>query len=138
MNQESGYYYKRDNTGINVAIIGIGSNIDAEKNISAMLDILGSGVNIVKISKLVKTKPIGIKDQPDYINGAVKVETVLNIDKLRLLLKNIEDRLGRDREGPKFGPRTIDLDIIAWNGKIVHQEYFSRDFLRDSVDEVSR
>ncbi|MDD4144305.1 MAG: 2-amino-4-hydroxy-6-hydroxymethyldihydropteridine diphosphokinase [Prolixibacteraceae bacterium] len=118
-------------------MIGIGSNIDAEKNISGILKILGSGVNIVKVSKLVKTKPIGIKDQPDYTNGAVKIKTVLGFDELRMLLKNIEDRLGRDRKAPKYGPRTIDLDIVVWNGQIVNQEYYSRGFLRDSVKEVS-
>jgi 2-amino-4-hydroxy-6-hydroxymethyldihydropteridine diphosphokinase len=137
MTPESGDYIKGDNPGMNLVIIGIGSNIGPEKNIPAMLDILGSEVNIVKISKLVKTKPIGIKNQPDYINGAVKVVTGLGIDEFRSLLKKVEDRLGRDRNAPKYGPRTIDLDIVVWNGKIVNREYFSRDFLRDSVDEVS-
>lgn len=137
MNPEPGNYTKGENRKVNFAIIGIGSNIDAEKNISGMLKILGSGVNIVKVSKLVKTKPIGIKDQPDYTNGAVKIKTVLGFDELRMLLKNIEDRLGRDRKAQKYGPRTIDLDIVVWNGQIVNQEYYSRGFLRDSVKEVS-
>lgn len=137
MNPEPGNDTENKYPGVNVAIIGIGSNIDAEKNILAMLDILGSEVTVVKISKLLKTKPIGIEDQPDYTNGAVKVETVFGIKELELLLKKIEDRLGRNRDAPKFGPRTIDLDIIVWNGQIVHQEYFSRGFLRDSVIEVS-
>src|SRR5690554_6474772 len=115
MNPEPGYSAKNENAGINVAIVGIGSNIDAEKNIAVMLEMLGSEVDIVKISKFLKTKPIGVENQPDYTNGAVKVETVLDIDELRILLKSIEDRLGRDRNGPRFGPRTIDLDIVVWN-----------------------
>ena len=137
MNPEPGYSAKNENAGINVAIVGIGSNIDAEKNIAVMLEMLGSEVDIVKISKFLKTKPIGVENQPDYTNGAVKVNTVLGIDELRILLKSIENRLGRDRNGARFGPRTIDLDIIVWNGKIVHQDYFYRDFLRKSVEEIS-
>jgi 2-amino-4-hydroxy-6-hydroxymethyldihydropteridine diphosphokinase len=137
MNPEPGYSDKTENAGINVAIVGIGSNIDAEKNISVMLEMLGSEVDIVKISKFLKTKPIGVENQPDYTNGAVKVKTVLSLEELKILLKSIEDRLGRDREGPKSGPRTIDLDIIVWNRKIVHQDYFYRDFLRNSVEEIS-
>lgn len=137
MNPEPGDCTKSENPGMNLVIIGIGSNIEAEKNIPAMLGILGSEAKILKISKLVKTKPIGIKNQPDYTNGAVKAETGLGMDEFRSLLKKVEDRLGRDRNAPKYGPRTIDLDIVVWNGKIVNREYFSRDFLRDSVDEVS-
>ena len=137
MNPEPGYSDKNENSGINVAIVGIGSNIDAEKNISMMLEMLGSEVEIVKISKFLKTKPIGVENQPYYTNGAVKVETVLSINELKILLRRIEDRLGRDRNGPRFGPRTIDLDIIVWNKKIVHQDYFYRDFLRNSVEEIS-
>ena len=123
-------------SGKNIAIVAIGSNIDAEVNISCMLDLLGSEIKIVKVSKLVKTKPIGIKNQPDFINGAVKVETVKELNKLKEFLKEIEDRLGRDRSAPKFGPRTIDLDLVVWNGEIVHKEYFSREFVRVSVNEL--
>lgn len=120
----------------NVVIIGIGSNIDAEENISKMLKILSSEVEIKKISALVKTKPIGIVNQPDFTNGAVKIETPHKKKELKRLLKKIEDRLGRDRKAPRFGPRTIDLDIVVWNGEIVDADYYTRDFLRKSVDEV--
>lgn len=121
----------------NVAIISIGSNIDAEKNIARMLKILGNEVEIQKISTLVKTKPIGIENQPDYTNGAVKIETNRNRKELKRLLKAIEDQLGRDRSAPKFGPRTMDLDIMVWNGEIVDEDYYERDFLQKCVAEVS-
>lgn len=58
-----------------IAIIGIGSNIDPEKNISSMIKILEKEVKVVKVSSLMKTKPIGIKNQPDFTNGAVKLKT---------------------------------------------------------------
>lgn len=121
----------------NTAIISIGSNIDAEQNIARMLKILGNEVEILKVSTLVKTKPIGIEDQPDFTNGALKAETEMNREELTRLLKTIEDELGRDRSAPKFGPRTIDLDIVVWNDEIVDEDYYNRDFLQKSVDEVS-
>jgi len=121
----------------NTAIIGIGSNINAESNIPKILEILGKKVKILKISEFVKTKPIGIENQPDFTNGAVKIYTGLDRDTLNRLLKRIEGRLGRDRSVPKFGPRTIDLDIVVWNGEIVDEDYYTRDFLQKSVQEIS-
>lgn len=122
---------------MNSCIIGIGSNIDAEANISKMLEILKTRVNVIQVSTFLKTKPIGIIDQADFTNGAVKVETELNQKNLNLLCKNIEDEMGRDRSNPKFGPRCIDLDIAVWNGEIVDEDYYIRDFLKKSVDELS-
>ena len=122
---------------MNAVIIGIGSNIDAESNISKMLKILKEHVEIVKVSEMIRTKPIGIENQPDYTNGAVKISTELNKEDLTVLLKAIEDKMGRDRTVPKFGPRTIDLDIVVWNGEIVDNDYYTRDFLQKSVSELS-
>ncbi|MBK6283144.1 MAG: 2-amino-4-hydroxy-6-hydroxymethyldihydropteridine diphosphokinase [Draconibacterium sp.] len=121
---------------MNSVIIGIGSNIDAECNIGKMLDILKTNVEVVKVSAMMKTKPIGIEDQPDFMNGAVKIKTNMELDELTKLLKSIEDKMGRDRTSPKFGPRNIDLDIATWNGEIVDKDYYTRDFLQKSVDEL--
>lgn len=122
---------------MNTVIIGIGSNINAEFNIPKMLEMLQAKVEVVKVSAMIKTKPIGIENQPDYTNGAVKINTVLNQNNLTVLLKSIEDKMGRDRTAPKFGPRNIDLDIVVWNGEIVDNDYYTRDFLQKSVDEIS-
>ena len=122
---------------INTCIIGIGSNINPETNISKMLEILKDHVEIVKVSEMIKTKPIGIDNQPEFTNGAVKVKTDLNKEDLNHLLKKIEDEMGRDRTAPKFGPRNIDLDIVIWNDEIVDDDYYTRDFLRKSVSEIN-
>lgn len=121
---------------MNSVIIGIGSNLDADMNIMQMLGILKKYVEILKVSTMLKTKPIGITDQPDYTNGAVKIKTDLNLADLTKLLKSIEDQMGRDRTAPKFGPRNIDLDIVVWNGEIVDEDYYTRDFLQKSVGEL--
>lgn len=122
---------------MNSVIIGIGSNIDADNNIAQMLEILGTHVNIIQVSSMIKTNPIGITDQEDFTNGAVKIETKIDQGSLNQILKQIEDQMGRDRSAPKFGPRCIDLDIVSWNGEIVDQDYYTRDFLQKSVTELT-
>ncbi|HET6556870.1 MAG TPA: 2-amino-4-hydroxy-6-hydroxymethyldihydropteridine diphosphokinase [Prolixibacteraceae bacterium] len=121
---------------MNDCIIGIGSNIDAEYHISEMLKLLEGHVKVVQVSKMVRTKAIGIDDQPDFTNGAVRIQTPMQMEELSLMLKQLEDQLGRDRSQPKFGPRTIDLDILIWNNKIVDPDYHTRDFLRQSAAEL--
>jgi len=90
----------------------------------------------VSVSSLIKTSPIGIPDQSDFLNGAAKILTMMEMADFKSYLKDIEDRLKRDRTAPKFGPRTIDLDIVIWDGDIVDPDYFSRDFLKTAVDEI--
>jgi 2-amino-4-hydroxy-6-hydroxymethyldihydropteridine diphosphokinase len=122
----------------NICIIGIGSNINAKANIPKMLEILKTKVTVLKVSAFLKTKPIGILNQPDFTNGAVKIQTILDLKNLNKLLKEIEDQLGRVRTGPKYGPRCIDLDIVVWNGEIVDKDYYTRDFLQKSVAELTQ
>lgn len=121
---------------MNECIIGIGSNIGAEINIPEMLKLLGTRLEIVQVSKMVKTKPIGIAEQPDYTNGAVRIRTEMNLETLSSYLKKLEDQMGRDRSQAKFGPRNIDLDILIWNNTIIDQDYYTRDFLRNSAAEL--
>ena len=121
---------------MNDCIIGIGSNISADQNILAMLKLLSADFEIVQVSKMIQTEPIGIKEQADYTNGAVRIHTVLNLTELTSYLKNLEDRMGRDRSEKKFGPRNIDLDILIWNDEVVDPDYYTRDFLRSSAAEL--
>jgi 2-amino-4-hydroxy-6-hydroxymethyldihydropteridine diphosphokinase len=118
-------------------IIGIGSNIEPEQNIAAALFYLRQEHEMISVSELVRTSPIGIPDQPDFLNGAAKIFTTLGITEFQRYLKEVEDRLSRDRTAPKFGPRTIDLDIVKWDGEIINPDYYSRDFLKSVVDEIS-
>jgi len=117
-------------------IIGIGSNIDPEPNIAAVLYFLRQEQEFVSVSSLIKTSPIGIPDQPDFLNGAAKILTTMEIADFKSYLKDIEDRLKRDRTAPKYGPRTIDLDIVIWDGEIIDPDYYNRDFLKKAVDEI--
>ena len=117
-------------------VIGLGSNIDPEVNLEQAVLELKSRFKVSKRSQWTRTKPIGIQDQPDFYNGALLMETELEQQSLKKELKQIEDILGRDRSLPKFGPRTIDLDILIWNKKVVDEDYYERDFLRKGVEEI--
>jgi 2-amino-4-hydroxy-6-hydroxymethyldihydropteridine diphosphokinase len=121
---------------MNNCIIGIGSNLEAEINIPQALKILAVDVEIVQVSQMLKTKPIGIIDQPDFTNGAVRILTDMDFETLSDYLKQLEDRMGRDRTQQKFGPRNIDLDILIWNNVVVDADYYTRDFLRKSATEL--
>lgn len=121
---------------MNDCIIGIGSNIEADRNIKEMLRLLAAKVEIVQVSQMVQTKPIGITEQADYTNGAVRIRTEMSLETLSLYLKMLEDQMGRDRSQKKFGPRNIDLDILIWNNTIVDPDYYTRDFLRNSAAEL--
>ena len=121
---------------MNDCIIGIGSNIEAEYHIPQMLKLLDAHFSVVKVSSMIQTKAIGLSGQPDYTNGAVRILTEMEMEDLAAFLKQLEDQMGRDRTQPKFGPRNIDLDIMVWNNKVVDPDYYTRDFLRHSAEEL--
>ncbi|PSK84395.1 2-amino-4-hydroxy-6-hydroxymethyldihydropteridine diphosphokinase [Prolixibacter denitrificans] len=121
---------------MNTCVVGIGSNIQPEENIREALRILEGEQTLLSVSAMVETEPIGVTDQPAFINGAVKISTSMAQEEFSVYLKNIEDRLKRDRTQPRFGPRTIDLDVVVWNGKVVDRDYYTRQFLKNAVDEV--
>ncbi|MFP4472758.1 MAG: 2-amino-4-hydroxy-6-hydroxymethyldihydropteridine diphosphokinase [Candidatus Omnitrophota bacterium] len=121
---------------MNTVIIAVGSNIDPDRNIPRAKDALEKCGEIIKQSAWIKTPPIGITDQPDFINGAVLLLSALTQPELRFRLKMIEDRLGRDRSQPKYGPRPIDLDIVVWNNAVIDKDVYERGFLKTAVREL--
>lgn len=121
---------------MNKCIIGIGSNINAGYHIQEAIRLLSEEVEVIRVSQMLKTKPIGITDQPDFTNGAVLIQTEMDLNILSAYLKEFEDRMGRDRRQKKFGPRNIDLDILVWNETIVDPDYYTRDYLRISAAEL--
>ena len=120
----------------NKVVIALGSNIEPEKNLELAVVELKSRFKVSKRSRWIRTKPIGILDQPDFYNGVLIMVTELGMESLIQELKTIEDLMGRDRSKPKFGPRIIDLDILIWNGKVIDKDYYDRDFLRKGVEEI--
>jgi 2-amino-4-hydroxy-6-hydroxymethyldihydropteridine diphosphokinase len=121
---------------MNRAVVGVGSNIDPVRSIRTARDILAGELNVVAESRFVTTKAIDRPDHPDFVNGVWVVETRLDQLALEQYLKEVEARMGRRRTADKYAPRTIDLDIVAWNGHIVDGDYHERDFLWRAAREV--
>jgi 2-amino-4-hydroxy-6-hydroxymethyldihydropteridine diphosphokinase len=99
------------------AYVGLGANLgDREATLRAALEQLAAepGVELVAVSSFHETDPVGYLDQPRFLNAAAAVDTELRARELLGRLLAIEQRLGRTREGPRFGPRTIDLDLLLY------------------------
>ena len=121
---------------MNQVIISVGSNIEPDKNIAKAREILARDFEVVAETDFVSTKPVGYTQQPDFLNGAVFVRTDLKLEPLRQHLKQIEDTLGRRRGVLTFGPRTVDLDIVVWNGKLLDPDFYEREYLKKAVLEL--
>jgi 2-amino-4-hydroxy-6-hydroxymethyldihydropteridine diphosphokinase len=107
------------------AFVGLGSNLgDPEALIRSALEVLAAeeGVEVVAVSSLRETDPVGYEDQPRFLNGAAELATQLPPQELLERLLAVERRLGRVRgEGPRFGPRMIDLDLLLYGDEIVEE-----------------
>jgi 2-amino-4-hydroxy-6-hydroxymethyldihydropteridine diphosphokinase len=105
------------------AFVGIGSNLgDRETHLRRALELLAAeeGIEIVAISVLRETEPVGPVEQGLFLNGAVQVATDLAPRELLERLLDVEQRLGRVRR-ERFGPRTIDLDLLLYGDKVVDE-----------------
>jgi 2-amino-4-hydroxy-6-hydroxymethyldihydropteridine diphosphokinase len=106
------------------AYVGLGANLgDRERTIRRALELLAAeGIELVAVSTLRETDPVGFADQPPFLNGAVAVDTELAPRELLERLLEVERELGRVRgEGPRYGPRTIDLDLLLYGDLVVDE-----------------
>lgn len=96
------------------AVIALGSNIgNPKENLDLALALLREATDVVKVSSYYVTKPVGYEDQPDFVNAVCIIETELPAMELLNMLHGIEKAMGRERT-IKWGPRTLDLDIIQY------------------------
>jgi 2-amino-4-hydroxy-6-hydroxymethyldihydropteridine diphosphokinase len=125
--------------------IGIGSNLgDKKENIRKSIKFMEEKCKIIKVSSLYKTEPIGYKNQDWFLNCTIKAETELKPLELLRFLQSIEKKLGRIRT-IKNGPRTIDLDILFYNKKVInkrrliipHPRLHERAFVLDPLKEIA-
>jgi len=106
------------------AYVGLGSNLgDRGAMLSRALELLGTDaeLELVATSAVRETEPVGLREQPPFLNAAAAIETELSARLLLERLLEIERRLGRVREGPRFGPRTIDLDLLLLGDQVVDE-----------------
>ena len=95
-----------------IAYVGLGANLGPrEVTLLRAVDLLAEaeGVDVLEVSQLRETDPVGVVDQPPFLNGAVRIDTSLEPRALLETMLGIERALGRVRE-ERWGPRTVDLD----------------------------
>lgn len=108
-----------------LALIGIGSNIDPEKNICRAVQALSQSVEILACSKVWQNPAVG-SDGPDYLNAAIKIRSPLSRKELKYdVLLPLEMELERVRTKNKNADRTIDLDILIFDEENIDEEIWT-------------
>ncbi len=106
------------------AYVGLGANLgDRERTLLAAVEELRGedGIVIVSVSTLRETEPVGVGDQPRFLNGAVALETTLPAAALLHRLLSLEQRFGRVRVPGQHGPRTLDLDLLLYGDEAIEE-----------------
>lgn len=100
--------------------VGVGANLDPERNIRQALELLAAQVDIVSMSTVYRSDPVGRPEQPSFLNGVLRIRTPWSASDLKTrVLRPIEERLGRVRTEDKYAARPIDLDILLFNSAII-------------------
>ena len=105
----------------------LGSNLgrresQIHKAITALRD---NGLDVVRCSSLYETEPVGIENQPYFLNLVLAAKTSLDVHKLLAICKQIEQTLDRKECQRRFGPRTIDIDILLYKGLVIAEPSLS-------------
>jgi len=126
------------------AVVALGANIgDPKEQMDLAISILREATEVIAISSYYTTKPVGGPEQPDYLNAVCILESDLPALDLLALLHGIEKTLGRQRI-EKWGPRTIDLDLIQYGGllskadelELPHPRAYERRFVLEPGHEI--
>lgn len=132
---------------MHTAYVAFGSNIGEKENYikRALEKIEERKIKIIKVSPIYETEPYGVLDQDSFLNGVVKIETNLTSENLIKELLLIEEQLDRVRER-RWGPRTIDLDIIFYDDLIInknnliipHKDMENREFVLKPLCDIDK
>lgn len=129
------------------AFIGLGSNLGRrEEQIARAIALLTASpdITVLRQAALYETEPVGMENQPWFLNSAVEVETELAPQELLRRLKELEGRVGRQERG-RWGPREIDLDLLLYDDLILeedglvlpHPELHRRRFVLEPLCELA-
>lgn len=128
--------------------VGLGSNLEdpVAQVLEAVeeLEMIPDSI-LVSRSSLYRGKPMGLADQPDYVNAVVAMDTLLSAENFLQELTRIEDLQGRVRDGDKWGPRIIDLDLLMYGKQkintpdltVPHPGMHERDFVIIPLSELA-
>jgi 2-amino-4-hydroxy-6-hydroxymethyldihydropteridine diphosphokinase len=129
---------------MHTAYLSIGSNIEKDVNLRRCMLLLKKITSIEKSSQVYETKPLHDDKQENFLNSAVKIQTDLSPGDLLKALKTIEKKLKRVKNR-RYGPRTIDLDILLYDKKIIktktltipHEKMHQRAFVLRPLKEIA-
>jgi len=132
---------------VHLAAIALGSNLgDRKATLAGAVRSLASVGRVIAVSPWIETEPVGYTDQPEFVNGAVLIETALTPELLLQNLLQIERDHGRDRShGIEKGPRTLDLDLLLYSDTITetpeltlpHPEMHRRRFVLEPLAAIA-
>ena len=108
------------------AYLGLGSNLGCRRrNLAAALELLaatpGGVIRIAAVSPVYETAPWGLAEQPAFLNCAAAIHTTLTPPQLLRRAQAVENALGRQPGGPRYGPRLIDVDILLYGAAVVDE-----------------
>ncbi len=130
------------------AYVGLGANLgDRERTLLEAVTALADddGVEVVAVSTLRETEPVGVGEQPLYLNGAAELETTLTARELLDRLLAVEQRFGRVRVPGEHAPRTLDLDLLLYGDEVIdepgvtvpHPRLHERRFVLEPLAELA-
>jgi 2-amino-4-hydroxy-6-hydroxymethyldihydropteridine diphosphokinase len=131
---------------IHRAYLGLGSNLGhPQENLKQAIAALARAGEVRGVSGLYETEPLGVQDQPRFLNAVVLLETSLDPRSLLKELKKIERERGRSAGGLRWGPRILDLDILSFDDLILaeqdltipHPEMERRRFVLEPLSEIA-
>jgi 2-amino-4-hydroxy-6-hydroxymethyldihydropteridine diphosphokinase len=131
---------------IHRAYLGLGSNLGhLQENLKQAIAALARVGEVRRVSGFYETEPLGVQDQPRFLNAVVLLETSLDPRSLLKELKKIEREQGRSAGGPHWGPRVLDLDILSFDDLILaeqdltipHSEMERRRFVLEPLSEIA-
>jgi 2-amino-4-hydroxy-6-hydroxymethyldihydropteridine diphosphokinase len=106
------------------AYVGVGSNLQMPaRQVEDAFDLLANieGSRLVRRSSLYRSTPFGGIEQPDFVNAAAALLTMLGPSDFLAALQAIEKRQGRERDGARWGPRVLDLDLLVFGGESIER-----------------
>jgi 2-amino-4-hydroxy-6-hydroxymethyldihydropteridine diphosphokinase len=130
------------------AYVALGANLgDRERTLRAAVDALAAedGIEVAAVSTLRETEPVGVGEQPRFLNGAAELETTLTSRELLARLLAVEQRFGRIRSPGEHGPRTLDLDLLLYGDEVIdepglavpHPRLHERSFVLEPLAELA-
>lgn len=99
-------------------LLSLGSNLQPQQHLHAAVEALRARFGAISVSPAYRTAAVGF-DGPAFLNNAVAIETELPLEALDRWLHALEDAHGRDRSGPRFSDRTLDIDVVFYGDLIV-------------------